>query len=130
MFLAEKSIVGGGSFEVKPVMRVAIAIQACVLILNLDPRYLDGLENVIVYPDEFVTDLEFEDDAGVVHRRRETLAGEAVLGGPVVLSWPDVEAGADSARAGLNLVIHEFAHKLDLRSGDANDCPPPPAEIP
>jgi Mlc titration factor MtfA (ptsG expression regulator) len=130
MFLTEKSIVGGGSFEVTPVMRVVIAIQACVLILNLDPRYLDGWQNVIVYPDEFVTDLEFEDDAGVVHRRRESLAGEAVLGGPVILSWPDVQAGADWASAGMNLVIHEFAHKLDMRSGDANGCPPLPAEMP
>src|ERR1700694_4046010 len=119
MFLSEKSIVGGGGFEVTPVMRVAIAIQACVLILNLDPRYFDGWENVIVYPDEFVTDLEFEDDAGVVNQRTESMAGEAVLGGPVVLSWPDVEAGADWANAGMNLVIHEVAHKLDMRSGEA-----------
>jgi Mlc titration factor MtfA (ptsG expression regulator) len=130
MFLSEKSIVGGGGFEVTPVMRVAIAVQACVLILNLDPRYLDGWENVIVYPDEFMTNLEFEDEAGVVHQRRESLAGEAVLGGPVVLSWPDVQAGADWDSAGMNLVIHEFAHKLDMRSGDANGCPPLPAEMP
>lgn len=130
VFLTEKSIVGGGNFEVTPVMRVAVAIQACVLILNLDPRYLDGWENVIVYPDEFVTDLEFEDDDGVVHQRRESLAGEAVLGGPVILSWPDVQAGADWANAGMNLVIHEFAHKLDMSSGDANGCPPLPAEMP
>ena len=130
IFLSEKSIVGGGGFEVTPVMRVAIAIQACVLILNLDPGYFDGWENVIVYPDQFVTDLEFEDDAGVVHQRRESLAGEAVLGGPVVLSWPDVQAGADWDDAGMNLVIHEFAHKLDMRSGDANGCPPLPAEMP
>src|SRR5947209_6749600 len=130
IFLSEKSIVGGGGFEVTPVMRVAIAIQACVLILNLDPGYFDGWENVIVYPDQFVTDLEFEDDAGVVHQRRESLAGEAVLGGPVVLSWPDVEAGADWDDAGMNLVIHEFAHKLDMRSGDANGCPPLPASMP
>jgi Mlc titration factor MtfA (ptsG expression regulator) len=130
MFLSEKSIVGGGGFEVTPVMRVSIAIQACVLILNLDPRYFDGWENVIVYPDEFVNDLEFEDDAGVVHRRKELLSGEAIPGGPVVLSWPDVEAGGDWANAGMNLVIHEFAHKLDMRSGDANGCPPLPAEMP
>lgn len=124
IFLSEKSIVGGRGFEVTPVMRVAIAIQACVLILNLDPGYFDGWENVIVYPDEFVTDLEFEDDAGVVHRRRESLAGEAVLGGPVVLSWPDVEASADWDSAGMNLVIHEFAHKLDMLNGNANGFPP------
>jgi MtfA peptidase len=130
LFLSEKSIVGGGGFEVTPVMRVAIAIQACVLILNLDRRYFDGWENIIVYPDEFLNDIEFEDDAGVVHRRRELVSGEAIQGGPVVLSWLDVEAGGDWNNAGMNLVIHEFAHKLDMRSGDANGCPPLPAEMP
>jgi hypothetical protein len=111
-------------------MRVIIAIQACVLILNLDPAYYDGWENIVVYPDEFITDFQFEDDAGVVHRNREPLAGEAMPGGPVILSWPDVEASADWASAGMNLVIHEFAHKIDMRSGEANGCPPLPGEMP
>jgi Mlc titration factor MtfA (ptsG expression regulator) len=111
-------------------MRVIIAVQACVLILKLDPRYYDGWHNIIVYPDEFVTDLEYEDEAGVVHVGRENLAGEAMLGGPVILSWTDVEASADWSTAGMNLVIHEFAHKLDMRSGAANGCPPLPDEMP
>src|SRR5216684_9356392 len=51
LFLSEKSIVAAKSFEVTPLMRVMIAIQACVLTLNLDPRLYDGWENVIVYPD-------------------------------------------------------------------------------
>lgn len=130
LFLSEKSIVPADGYQVTPLMRVVIGIQACVLILNLDSGYFDGWENVIVYPDEFVTNLEFEDDAGVVHRRAEPLAGEAVPGGPVILSWPDVEAGGDWSATGMNLVIHEFAHKIDMRSGEANGCPPLPAEIP
>jgi Mlc titration factor MtfA (ptsG expression regulator) len=130
LFLSQKSIVAARDFEVTPLMRVTIAIQACVLILNLDPRYYEGWESVIVYPDEFVTELEYEDDVGVVHRRHEPLAGEAMPRGPVVLSWPDVEASADWSTAGMNLVIHEFAHKLDMRSGEANGCPPLPAEMP
>src|SRR5438552_1980702 len=130
VFLAEKSILGARGFEVIPLMRVIIALQACVLVLNLDPRYYDGWESVIVYPDEFITDLEYEDEAGVVHRAHEPLAGEAMPQGPVVLSWPDVEASADWSSAGMNLVIHEFAHKLEMRSGEANGCPPLPAEMP
>src|SRR2546423_7785631 len=130
IFLSEKSIVGGGGFEVAPVMRVAIAIQACVLILNLDPGYFDGWENVIVYPDQFVTDLEFEDDAGVVHQRRESLAGEAVLGGPGVLSRPVVLTRADLGDARLDIVIQAISHKLDTRKGDANGCPPRPPQRP
>jgi len=130
LFLSEKNIVPSDGFEVTPLMRVVISLQACVLTLKLDPRYYDGWHNVIVYPDEFITSLEFEDEVGVVHVRRETLAGEAMLGGPVILSWPDVEASADWSTAGMNLVIHEFAHKLDMRSGEANGCPPLPAEMP
>src|ERR1700740_2164578 len=67
-FLNDKSIVGAEGFEVTPLMRAMIAIQACVLVLNLDQRLYDGWENVIVYPDEFVTNLEYEDEAGVMHR--------------------------------------------------------------
>ena len=130
LFLNAKSIIGAEDFEVTPLMRAMIAIQACVLVLNLDHRFYDGWENVIVYPEEFVTNLEYEDDAGVVHRRVEPLAGEAMPGGPVVLSWPDIEASADWSATGMNLVIHEFAHKIDMRNGEANGFPPLPPEMP
>jgi MtfA peptidase len=126
LFLHAKSVVGARGHEVTPLQRVVIAIQACVLVLELDPGYYDGWESVIVYPDEFVPGWEWEDEAGVVHRHEGPLAGEAMPRGPVVLSWPDVEASADWETAGMNLVIHEFAHKLDMRSGDANGCPPLP----
>jgi MtfA peptidase len=130
LFLSAKSIVAARGFEVTPLMRTMIAIQANVLTLNLGPHYYDGWENVIVYADEFVTGLEYEDEAGVVHRRDEPLAGEALPGGPVILSWPDVEASADWSSAGMNLVIHEFAHKIDMRSGEANGCPPLHPDLP
>ena len=130
IFLDAKHIVGAGSYEVTPLQRVVIAIQACVLVLNLDLGYYDGWENVVVYPGEFVPDWEWEDEAGVVHRHEGPLAGEAMPGGPVVLSWSDVEASYDWETAGMNLVIHEFAHKIDMRNGEANGCPPLPAEMP
>jgi len=131
LFLDRKSIVGAGGHEVTPLQRVVIAIQACLLVLEL-PGTLDGyddFENVVVYPDQFVPDWTWEDDAGVVHANDGALAGEAMPGGPVVLSWPDVEASSDFDAAGMNLVIHEFAHKLDMRDGDANGCPPLPATL-
>jgi Mlc titration factor MtfA (ptsG expression regulator) len=129
VFLSEKSIVGAAGFSVTPLMRVLIALQACAPALWLDADCYDGWENVIVYPDEFIIAREFEDEVGVVHRHREQLAGESMPGGPVVLSWSDVEAGADWDSAGMNLVIHEFAHKLDMRNGEANGCPPLPADM-
>lgn len=126
LFLDAKSIVGARGHEVTPLQRVIIAIQACVLILNLDLSWYEDFENIVVYPGEFVPGWEFEDEAGVVHRQEGPIAGEAMHRGPVMLSWPDVEASADWAATGMNLVIHEFAHKLDMRSGDADGCPPLP----
>ena len=130
LFLSAKSIVGARGHHVTPRQRVVIALQACVLVLNLDLAFYDGWENVIVYPDEFVPGWEWEDDAGVMHTNDEPMAGEAMEAGPVVLSWADVEASQDWDASGMNLAIHEFAHKLDMRNGAANGCPPLPAEMP
>jgi len=101
-----------------------------VLILNLDLAFYDGIETVVLYPGEFVPGWEYEDEFGVMHEYGDSLAGEAMEKGPVVLSWPDVEASADWELSGMNLVIHEFAHKIDMRNGSANGCPPLPAELP
>jgi MtfA peptidase len=127
LFLDAKSIVGAQGHEVTPLQRVVIAIQACIPVLNLDLSYYDRFESVIVYADEFRPGWEWQDEAGVVHRNNERLAGEAMTGGPVVLSWADVAASSDWEHAGMNLVIHEFAHKIDMHDGDANGCPPLPA---
>ena len=129
LFLDAKAIVGARGHEVTPLQRVIIAVQACVLVLNLDLSLYDGFANVVVYPGEFVPGWEWEDEAGVVHRNDEPLAGEAMHGGPVVLSWPDVAAASDWESAGMNLVIHEFAHKIDMRNGDANGFPPLPPDV-
>ena len=126
LFLDAKSIVGAQGHEVTPLQRTIIAIQACVLVLNLDLALYDGFENIVVYPGEFVPGVEYEDEFGVVHRQDDALAGEAMHLGPVILSWPDVLASADWDAAQMNLVIHEFAHKIDMVDGDANGCPPLP----
>jgi MtfA peptidase len=130
LFLYSKSVVGAGGHEVTPLERTVIALQACVLVLNLDFALYDDFENVIVYPGEFIPGWEWEDEYGVVHKNAHPLAGEAMPRGPVVLSWPDVEASADWESTGMNLVIHEFAHKLDMRNGEANGCPPLPRTMP
>ncbi len=103
-------------------MRLLIAAQACLLILNLDLDYYRDWVEIIVYPDEFVTDYEYTDADGVVHRVQSPISGEAWDHGPVVLSWRDVDA-ADSGH-GYNVVLHEFAHKIDLLNGEADGFPP------
>jgi Mlc titration factor MtfA (ptsG expression regulator) len=111
---------GAAGLQLDMAMQLMIATQACILILNLDIDYYRGWVEVIVYPDEFVPTIEYADETGVVHVDREPRAGEAWLHGPVILSWADVAPAAD----GVNVVIHEFAHKLDMLNGDANGFPP------
>src|SRR5258708_38600178 len=97
LFLSEKSVVAAKGFEVTPLMRVMIAVQACVLTLNLDPRFYDGWENVIVYPDEFIPGLENEDEAAAVDRPTTPPAGDHAPGARVGPSRP--AAGARVARS-------------------------------
>jgi MtfA peptidase len=122
LFLHEKSIHGAGGLVVRDEIRMSIAAQACILILNLDLDYYRGWFEVIVYPDEFVAQYEYMDEDGVVHQVAEPMTGESWLQGPVILSWADAKGAADVT--GYNVVIHEFAHKLDMLNGDANGFPP------
>ena len=125
-FLTDKRFEGTHELEVTEEMRVAIAAQACILVLELGPEWYEGWSDIIVYPAQFAPEREYEDEAGVVHVTRDAMAGEAWLGGPVILSYEDVAMAADeNARvAGYNVVIHEFAHKLDMRNGEPNGFPP------
>ncbi len=128
LFLHRKSIHGAGGLNLDAGMQLTIAVQACILILNLDIDYYRGWIEVIVYPNEFVPTIEYTDEDGVVHTKREPLAGEAWLQGPVILSWADAagssDGDGDGDGDGVNVVIHEFAHKLDMLNGDANGYPP------
>jgi Mlc titration factor MtfA (ptsG expression regulator) len=123
-FLDNKTIVGVQGLTVTDEMRTIIAAQACLVILNLDLDYFDGWREVIVYPDSFVVARQELDGAGIVHRNRRALSGEAWGQGPVILSWHDAQPGAYPGRRGSNVMLHEFAHKLDMLNGAANGMPP------
>lgn len=126
LFMHDKAIHGAGGLEMREEIRLAIAAQASILILNLDFDYYRGWVEVIVYPDEFVATHEFVDEDGIAHRVSEPMSGESWLQGPVILSWADAR---DTGYGGYNVVIHEFAHKLDMLNGDANGYPPLHADM-
>ena len=125
-FLSRKTITGAAGLEIDDLIRTQIAAQACILVLELGVKYFDGWSEIVVYPSQFVPEREVVDEIGLVHTTRDPLAGEAWLGGPVVLSYEDVARSGDPANAveGYNVVIHEFAHKLDMLNGNANGYPP------
>lgn len=122
LFLHEKSLEPVQGAQLDEAMRLRLALQACLPILNLGIDWYDGWVSVIVYPDEFITEHESVDEAGVVHRVREPRSGESWLRGPVILSLSDIKDRFHWD--GHSVVIHEFAHKLDMLNGEANGLPP------
>lgn len=122
LFLHEKSLEPIAPLEMNDTMRLELALQACLPILHLGIDWYAGWRSIVVYPTGFIASRQEVDEAGVVHASRIHLSGESWLGGPVILAWSDIETGAELN--GYNLVIHEFAHKLDMLNGDANGMPP------
>jgi Mlc titration factor MtfA (ptsG expression regulator) len=122
LFIAEKEFSTAHDLTLTDAMIVAIAVQACLPVLNLSLELYRGWVGVIVYPGEFVIRKTVEDEAGVVHEIEHDASGEAWEGGPVVLSWEDAQMtdGEDA----YNVVIHEFAHKIDMLNGEADGHPP------
>ena len=126
-FLAEKEFSGANDLVVSDEIAVAIAAQACLPVLHLGLKYYDGFKGIVVHPGAMLARREVTDAAGVVHRYSEALIGEAMEGGPVTLSWQDVARSGEAAAKGYNVVIHEVVHKLDMRDGAPNGCPPLPS---
>lgn len=123
LFLARKEFFGAQGFAVTDDIAVAVAAQACLPVLALGLAHYDAFVGIVMHGDEVVARREVVDEHGVVHEYDETLSGEAMEGGPVMLSWRDVESAGDSAEWAYNVVIHEFAHVLDMRDGMADGVP-------
>ncbi len=97
--------------------RLAIAAQASLPVLELGLDFYDDFAEVVVYPGEFQVKRERMDEDGVVHDESGAYLGETSRGGPVVVGWNP------STSPRTNVVVHEFAHKLDLASGPADGTP-------
>lgn len=119
--IADKHFSGAAGHAVDAAMATRIAAFAVLPVLNIGYSWYRGWNEVVVYPAEFVPEREVVDDFGVVHRVRQPLSGEAWEGGPLVLSWDDVLHSGGGE--GYNVVIHEFAHKLDMKNGAVDGLP-------
>jgi Mlc titration factor MtfA (ptsG expression regulator) len=124
-FLADKEFHGADGMVLTDEIMLSIALQACLPVLNIGLEAYRGWVGVIVYPGDFVIPRSEVDEDGVVHEFDDEVLGEAWEGGPVLVSWPP----PDAAHEGVNVVIHEFAHKLDMTNGMADGLPPLPARM-
>ncbi|MNN12445.1 Protein MtfA [compost metagenome] len=131
LFIAGKEYSTAHDLPLTDEMVVSVAVQACVPILKLGIEWYRGWHGIVLYPGEFLIRRTVEDEIGLVHGVEEEASGEAWERGPVILSWQDVStpgAGLDSDHAlpadTYNVVIHEFAHKLDMLDGEPDGVPP------
>ena len=125
--LTDKHFSGAAGIEVDTVMATRIAAFAALPALEIGLAAYADFREIIVYPGEFIYEGEEVDEIGVVHPVRHARSGEAMHGGPVVLSWEDVLASGQGE--GYNVVIHEFVHKLDIKTGAVDGLPRLPADM-
>jgi len=130
LFLDRKEFNAAHGLRLTDDVVVAVAAQACLPVLRLGLAAYDGFVGIVLHPDQVVARRAVTDDDGVVHEYDEVLAGEAMEGGPVMLSWRDVRGAGRSAADAYNVVIHEFAHVLDMANGVADGTPPLPPGLP
>ena len=122
VFLAEKVFVGCDGFEVTDQVRVLVAAQACLLIIGRDSDFYPGFESILMYPAAYSAEIS-ERDGDVVIDAASHRAGESWHRGPLVLAWDEVLQGGRDRRDGHNVVMHEFAHKLDEENGRVDGFP-------
>ncbi|MEN8127829.1 MAG: M90 family metallopeptidase [Planctomycetota bacterium] len=122
VFLAEKKFVGCGGQEITDEVRVTIAAQACMLLLNRKTRFYPKLKTIYVYPHTYVAK-GLMNDGGLIVEGKSVRLGESWQNGPVVLTWDSITGGARNIQDGRNVVFHEFAHQLDQEDGDADGAP-------
>lgn len=122
VFLSEKQFFGCGGLEITDEIRYTIAGYACLLLLNREPSYFPGFTSILVYPDTYES-AEVVYDGDVEVHERSVRAGESWERGPVILSWADVLRGSADYDDGFNVVLHEFAHKMDEENSGTDGLP-------
>lgn len=123
VFLAEKSFEGCGGLEITDEIRVTVAGQACLLLLNHPARYYPGLRAILVYPRAYMAQSSRRQGLISFPDQREVHLGESWSNGTLILSWCDVLRTSHDVRDGHNLVLHEFAHQLDQEDGVGDGIP-------
>lgn len=122
VLLEEKHFEGCGGFVVTEDVKVTIAGHAAILLLNRETDYYPHCTSILVYPEPFSIDLEEEGPDGVVTVDADARSGESWDRGVVILAWDEVLYSCESTD-GFNVVLHEFAHQVDLEDGVVDGVP-------
>ena len=124
VLVVEKTWIECAGMRITDEVKVVIAAQAALLLLNLDHDYYRATDSIFVYPTTFMVPRTERRPGGIVHEGASATLGLASYKGPVVLAWDSASTGGKNAEDGRNVVLHEFAHKLDMLDSFANGTPP------
>lgn len=125
IFVAEKNWEGCGGLVLTDEIKVTVAALACLMVVGMEDVYFDHVLSILVYPDAYIAKGVELTRSGIVLEHGQARQGEAWWRGPVILSWSDTLAGGRRQTPGHNLVLHEFAHQLDMMNGRLIDGVPP-----
>ena len=122
IFTAEKKFEGCGGLKITDEIKVTIAAQACMLLLNRKAHYFSKLHTILVYPHTYAAKTVSSNGTVTINGQSVRL-GESWQNGPVVLAWDSVTGGTRNIADAQNVVLHEFAHQLDQEDGSADGAP-------
>ncbi len=122
VFLDEKHFEGCGGLTLTDEMRVTITAHACLPLINRETDYYPGLVSVLVYPDTFLAPEETEQPDGTILGEPDPRDGESWDRGAVIVAWERFLARYEEPVPN-NVILHEFAHQLDLENGEIDGAP-------
>ena len=114
VFLAEKQFIGCKRLQVTEEIKLVIAATACLLLLNEREKYFPRLCSILIYPSTYLVNEKTYSGNYVVEKRCVARLGESWTSDQVVLAWSQVKQDTCNWQDGQNVVVHEFAHQLDL----------------
>jgi Mlc titration factor MtfA (ptsG expression regulator) len=121
-FLFEKRFHGLQGVEIDDEIRLTVAGTACMLLLGRDDLEFAGFTTILIYPSTFVSEQRVQE--GLLEQvGQPARLGESWKRGPLVLAWDSARHGAGDIKDGHNVILHEFAHKLDEVDGALDGAP-------
>ncbi len=108
-FLEDARFEGADGFQLTPRILVSIATQACFLLLRRREDRFGRRIKILVHEEM----IDFE----------RHIMGRFSANGLIELNWADVRRGGFLPNDGCNVVMHEFAHKLDSRNWSVDGVP-------
>lgn len=118
LFLERTRIEGVGT-EINETDKILVAASAIIPIFNFGDWEYRNLTNVILYPDTFNNQFQFEGE----NRNVLGMVGTGFLNGQMLLSKNALYQGFSASAGKSNTAIHEFVHLLDKADGSTDGIP-------